>query len=92
MILNLSPHHHLAKDKDFEQRVRIRLQQAGIQEHEFPCLVVKPYPEPEYMRLWLREQHGENCTTYLLWQGWVLFQNEADAIAFTLTYSTQNKI
>lgn len=91
MILNLSSNHYLAHDAELEQRVRTRLQQAGIPAADYPYLVVKPYPEPDHMRLWLQEQHGEHCTTHMCWKGWVIFQHEADAVAFMLTYPSQNK-
>jgi hypothetical protein len=84
MICNLNTPY--SQKADFEPAVRHRMQQDQIPQQEFPYLAAKPYPEPECLRQWLREQHEHASNTYLIWKGWVLFKHEADAVAFTLTY------
>jgi hypothetical protein len=84
MICNLGGRYY--KEPDFESQVRNRMQTDRVPHDEFPYLAAIPYPEPEHMVGWLQEQHGADCTTHMRWKGWILFRQEADVVAFTLTY------
>jgi hypothetical protein len=50
--------------------------------------VPKPYPEPEYLRLWFQEQFPHAPDSYMLWHGWIMLQHESDGLLVFLTWSS----
>ena len=77
---------HLVNRPGYEQDVRNRMADEGIQHEQYPYLVPKPHPEPEYLRLWLKDQFGHAPDSYKLWHGWILIQNESDGLLVFLTW------
>lgn len=83
MIYNLPVSYQ--KDPNWEASVRHRMAQDHVPEHAYEYLVVKPYPEPEELRLWLKTQFTGKAQ-YRIWKGWVLFKHEYDAVITALTW------
>lgn len=87
MILRDAHIAHITDRPDYEQSVRHRMAQEGIPEEKYPYLIPKPHPEPEYLRLWLKDQFGHAPDSYKLWNGWILMQSQADSLMVFLTWA-----
>jgi hypothetical protein len=83
MIYNLPIFYQ--KDPNWEASVRHRMAQDDVPEHAYEYLVVKPYPTPDDLRFWLQTQFPDSGQ-YLAWKGWLLFQNQSDALLAVLTW------
>lgn len=83
MIYNLPV--SFQKDTSWELAVRHRMAHDGVAEHEYAHLVVKPYPTPEELILWLNAQFPDEGQ-YVIWKGWMLFKNESDAVLTAITW------
>lgn len=59
----------------------------GIDHMRYPFLMCAPYPEPEYLNIWLREQFAtHDHVPYTRWKGWIMFEQEHDAFLTSLTW------
>ena len=77
---------HLLDRPGYEQDVRARMQKEGIPHEQYPYLVPKPFPEPEYLKLWFKEQFHHAPDSYKLWHGWIMLQHESDCLLVFLTW------
>jgi hypothetical protein len=77
---------HILDRPGYEQDVRARMEKEGINHEQCPYLVPKPFPEPEYMRLWFKEQFGHASDSYKLWHGWIMLKHESDGLLVFLTW------
>lgn len=73
------------KESDWELRVRNRMAQDHVAEHEYEYLVVKPYPAPDELIFWLNTQFPY-AGQYVIWKGWMLFKQESDAVLAAMTW------
>lgn len=86
MILRDAHIAHIVDKPGYEQSVRHCMAQEGIHHEQYPYLIPKPHPEPEYLRLWLKDQFHHAPDSYKLWNGWILMQHESDGVQVFLAW------
>lgn len=86
MILYHTQFAHLINEPGFEDQVRYHMTLDGLDQEKYPYMVTKSHPEPEHLRLWLKDQFGHKPHSYVVWKGWIMLQDHADAVSVMLTW------